>query len=210
MGAVQRRDGRSLWEGGGGAAPPARAPSTELERREPGREVGVRCERHRFPPRQPEGSQQHGLPPPPPSMAQWQEVQQLPPTHLERVHQLYTNAALPMTVRQSLANWIEDQDWYGGNRGAGGYRGAMGGPRGAGTERSRRQQAAEPFSSHARMLFHSLLTLLGEQLGSLGPGDEDFMLKHNLRKARIDLQVGGWVGGGMGVDLWVQWELDAH
>lgn len=94
-------------------------------------------------------------------MAQWQEVQQLPPTHLERVHQLYTNAALPMTVRQSLADWIEDQDW---------------------------QQAAEPFSSHARMLFHSLLTLLGEQLGSLGPGDEDFMLKHNLRKARIDLQ----------------------
>ncbi|XP_065609953.1 signal transducer and activator of transcription 2-like isoform X1 [Cyrtonyx montezumae] len=94
-------------------------------------------------------------------MAQWQEVQQLPPAHLERVHQLYTTTALPMTVRQSLADWIEDQDW---------------------------QQAAEPFSSHARMLFHSLLALLGEQLGSLGPGDEDFMLKHNLRKARIDLQ----------------------
>ncbi|XP_021234755.1 signal transducer and activator of transcription 2 [Numida meleagris] len=95
-------------------------------------------------------------------MAQWQEVQQLPPAHLERVHQLYTNAALPMTVRQSLADWIEDQDW---------------------------RQAAEPFSSHARMLFHSLLALLAEQLGSLGPGDEDFMLKHNLRKARLDLQV---------------------
>ena len=56
-------------------------------------------------------------------MAQWQEVQQLPPTHLERVHQLYTNAALPMTVRQSLADWIEDQDWYGGGgtAGRGGY-----------------------------------------------------------------------------------------
>uniref|UniRef100_A0A8B9EMI9 STAT transcription factor protein interaction domain-containing protein n=1 Tax=Anser cygnoides TaxID=8845 RepID=A0A8B9EMI9_ANSCY len=38
------------------------------------------------------------------------------------------------------------------------------------------------------MLFHSLLALLDERLGSLGLGDEDFMLKHNLRKARRDLQ----------------------
>ncbi|OXB53640.1 hypothetical protein ASZ78_004028 [Callipepla squamata] len=122
-------------------------------------------------------------------MAQWQEVQQLPPAHLERVHQLYTTTALPMTVRQSLADWIEDQDWYGGHHGGEeDTHGAGGGLRGAGTEWSRRQQAAEPFSSHARMLFHSLLALLGEHLGSLGPGDEDFMLKHNLRKARIDLQ----------------------
>lgn len=55
----------------------------------------------------------------------------------------------------------------------------------------RRRQAAEPLSSHARMLFHSLLALLDERLGSPGLGDEDFMLKHNLRKARRDLQVGG-------------------
>uniref|UniRef100_A0A672UTW6 STAT transcription factor protein interaction domain-containing protein n=1 Tax=Strigops habroptila TaxID=2489341 RepID=A0A672UTW6_STRHB len=46
----------------------------------------------------------------------------------------------------------------------------------------------EPLSSHARMLFHSLLALLGERLGSLGLGNEDFMLKHNLRKAHRDLQ----------------------
>lgn len=164
---------------------------------------------HRFHPCSRRGPSRAPSPPTPPSMAQWQEVQQLPPTHLERVHQLYTNAALPMTVRQSLADWIEDQDWYGG----GGHRGAgrvpvelWGGRGGAGTERSRRQQAAEPFSSHARMLFHSLLTLLGEQLGSLGPGDEDFMLKHNLRKARIDLQVGGGPPGGGG-HLWMQWKL---
>uniref|UniRef100_A0A8B9FDT3 STAT transcription factor protein interaction domain-containing protein n=1 Tax=Amazona collaria TaxID=241587 RepID=A0A8B9FDT3_9PSIT len=45
-----------------------------------------------------------------------------------------------------------------------------------------------PLSSHARMLFHSMLALLGERLGSLGPGNEDFMLKHNLRKAHRDLQ----------------------
>ncbi|KAK2512380.1 signal transducer and activator of transcription 2 [Columba livia] len=94
-------------------------------------------------------------------MAQWQEVQSLANAHLERVHQLYAGAALPMTVRQCLAAWIEDQNW---------------------------RQAAEPLSSHARMLFHSLLALLGERLGSPGLGDEDFTQKHNLRKARRDLQ----------------------
>ncbi|XP_075301904.1 signal transducer and activator of transcription 2 isoform X2 [Opisthocomus hoazin] len=97
----------------------------------------------------------------PPSMAQWQEVQGLANAYLEQVHQLYAGAALPMAVRQCLAAWIEDQNW---------------------------RQAAEPLSSHARILFHSLLVLLGEQLGSPGLGDECFMLKHNLRKARRDLQ----------------------
>ncbi|KAM6308005.1 signal transducer and activator of transcription 2 isoform 2-T3 [Podargus strigoides] len=94
-------------------------------------------------------------------MAQWQEVQSLANAYLEQVHQLYAAATLPMAVRQCLAAWIEDQNW---------------------------RQAAEPLSSHARMLFHSLLALLGECLGSPGLGDEDFMLKHNLRKARRDLQ----------------------
>uniref|UniRef100_A0A8C3Y201 Signal transducer and activator of transcription n=1 Tax=Catharus ustulatus TaxID=91951 RepID=A0A8C3Y201_CATUS len=96
-------------------------------------------------------------------MAQWQEVQSLANTYQEQVHQLYAGSALPMAVRQCLAAWIEDQNW---------------------------RQAAEPLSSgHARMLFHSLLVLLGECLGSLGSGHEEFMLKHNLRKAQRDLQV---------------------
>uniref|UniRef100_A0A8C3NP08 Signal transducer and activator of transcription n=1 Tax=Cyanoderma ruficeps TaxID=181631 RepID=A0A8C3NP08_9PASS len=94
-------------------------------------------------------------------MAQWQEVQNLANTYLEQVHQLYACSALPMAVRQCLAAWIETQNW---------------------------RQAAEPLSSHAPMLFHSLLALLGESLGSLGSGYEDFMLKHNLRKAHRDLQ----------------------
>ncbi|XP_062453312.1 signal transducer and activator of transcription 2 isoform X2 [Rhea pennata] len=94
-------------------------------------------------------------------MAQWQELQSLANTSLEQVHQLYSSVALPMEVRQCLADWIEDQNW---------------------------RQAAEPHSSHAQMLFHSLLALLGDHLGSPGLGDEDFMLKHNLRKARRDLQ----------------------
>ncbi|NXI26114.1 STAT2 protein, partial [Sterrhoptilus dennistouni] len=101
------------------------------------------------------------LTPSPPSMAQWQEVQNLANTYLEQVHQLYAGSALPMAVRQSLAAWIESQNW---------------------------RQAAEPLSSHAPMLFHSLLVLLEESLGSLGSGYEDFMLKHNLRKAHRDLQ----------------------
>ncbi|XP_040474387.1 signal transducer and activator of transcription 2 isoform X3 [Falco naumanni] len=96
-------------------------------------------------------------------MAQWQEVQNLANAYLEQVHQLYAGSALPMAVRQCLAAWIESQNW---------------------------RQAAEPLSSHARMLFHSLLALLDEHLGSLGMGNEDFMLKHNLRKARRDLQGG--------------------
>ncbi|XP_066063503.1 signal transducer and activator of transcription 2 isoform X2 [Chamaea fasciata] len=94
-------------------------------------------------------------------MAQWQEVQNLANTYLEQVHQLYAGSALPMAVRQCLAAWIEGQNW---------------------------RQAAEPLSSHAPMLFHSLLALLGESVGSLGSGYEDFMLKHNLRKAHRDLQ----------------------
>ncbi|NXR47509.1 STAT3 protein, partial [Hippolais icterina] len=69
----------------------------------------------------------------PPSMAQWQEVQNLANTYLEQVHQLYAGSALPMAVRQCLAAWIESQNW---------------------------RQAAEPLSSHAPMLFHSLLVLL--------------------------------------------------
>ncbi|XP_031949907.1 signal transducer and activator of transcription 2 isoform X2 [Corvus moneduloides] len=94
-------------------------------------------------------------------MAQWQEVQSLANTYLEQVHQLYAGSALPMAVRQCLAAWIENQNW---------------------------RQAAEPLSSQSRMLFHSLLVLLGECLGSPGSGHEDFMLKHNLRKAHRDLQ----------------------
>ncbi|XP_027529532.1 signal transducer and activator of transcription 2-like [Neopelma chrysocephalum] len=94
-------------------------------------------------------------------MAQWQEVQGLANTYLEQVHQLYAGSELPMAVRQCLAAWIEDQNW---------------------------RQAAEPFSSHARMLFHSLLAHLSDRMGSLGTSHEDFMLKHNLRKAHRDLQ----------------------
>uniref|UniRef100_A0A8C6ZE68 STAT transcription factor protein interaction domain-containing protein n=2 Tax=Nothoprocta perdicaria TaxID=30464 RepID=A0A8C6ZE68_NOTPE len=44
-------------------------------------------------------------------MAQWQELQGLDAASLERLHQLYSGAALPMEARQCLAAWIEDQNW---------------------------------------------------------------------------------------------------
>uniref|UniRef100_A0A8C3T0U2 STAT transcription factor protein interaction domain-containing protein n=1 Tax=Chelydra serpentina TaxID=8475 RepID=A0A8C3T0U2_CHESE len=45
-------------------------------------------------------------------MAQWQEVQLLENAYLEQVHQLYSEDHLPMEVRQYLAHWLEDQNWY--------------------------------------------------------------------------------------------------
>uniref|UniRef100_A0A8C8RUV5 Signal transducer and activator of transcription n=1 Tax=Pelusios castaneus TaxID=367368 RepID=A0A8C8RUV5_9SAUR len=99
-------------------------------------------------------------------MAQWQEVQLLENTYLEQVHQLYSEDHLPMEVRQYLAPWLEDQDW---------------------------KQAAEPptselHSSKTHMLFQTLLALLDDQYSRFGPGQEDFVLKHNLRKSKLNLQ----------------------
>uniref|UniRef100_A0A8D0GFY0 Signal transducer and activator of transcription n=1 Tax=Sphenodon punctatus TaxID=8508 RepID=A0A8D0GFY0_SPHPU len=95
-------------------------------------------------------------------MAQWLEVQQLESTYLDQVHQLYSDDQLPMEVRQYLAHWIEDQNWI---------------------------QAAEPDSPHTHMLFHTLLSLLDDQMGRLVLGDEEnILLTHNLRRAKLNLQ----------------------
>ncbi|NXG00986.1 STAT1 protein, partial [Sakesphorus luctuosus] len=164
----------TTWGQAGTEGPPG-PPGAEPEPRDPqaphaaGRYVGCRCARlghmgtgfTSSSHAMTGGSSGAPLTPLPPSMAQWQEVQSLANTYLEQVHQLYAGAELPMAVRQCLAAWIEDQNW---------------------------RQAAEPFSSHARVLFHSLLVMLQNRLGSLGSSHEDFMLKHNLRKAHRDLQ----------------------
>ncbi|KYO44492.1 signal transducer and activator of transcription 3 [Alligator mississippiensis] len=97
----------------------------------------------------------------PPAMAQWQKVQELGSAHLEQVHQLYRSDLLPMEVRHCLAAWIEDQAW---------------------------QQAAEPGSSQARMLLYALLAKLDEQYGRCSTEADGFVLQHNLRKAKHDLQ----------------------
>ncbi|TFK02942.1 diencephalon/mesencephalon homeobox protein 1 [Platysternon megacephalum] len=99
-------------------------------------------------------------------MAQWQEVQQLEKTYLEQVHQLYSEDDLPMEVRQYLAPWLEDQNW----------------------SRAAEPPAAEPHSSQARMLFHALLALLDDQYSRFGASEDDFVLKHNLRRSKLNLQ----------------------
>ncbi|XP_050781522.1 signal transducer and activator of transcription 2 isoform X4 [Gopherus flavomarginatus] len=99
-------------------------------------------------------------------MAQWQEVQQLEKAYLEQVHRLYSEDHLPMEVRQYLAPWLEDQNW----------------------NRAAEPPAAEPHSSQAHMLFHTLLALLDDQYSRFGAGENDFVLKHNLRKSKLNLQ----------------------
>ncbi|XP_037739621.1 signal transducer and activator of transcription 2 isoform X4 [Chelonia mydas] len=94
-------------------------------------------------------------------MAQWQEVQLLEKAYLEKVHELYSEDHLPMEVRQYLAPWLEDQNW---------------------------SRAAEPHSAEAHMLFHTLLALLDDQYSRFGTRTEDFVLKHNLRKSKLNLQ----------------------
>ncbi|XP_044851387.1 signal transducer and activator of transcription 2 [Mauremys mutica] len=99
-------------------------------------------------------------------MAQWQEVQQLEKAYLEQVHQLYSEDHLPMEVRQYLAPWLEDQNW----------------------SRAAEPPAAEPHSSQAHMLFQTLLALLDDQYSRFGASENDFVLKHNLRKSKLNLQ----------------------
>ncbi|XP_030410555.1 signal transducer and activator of transcription 2 isoform X9 [Gopherus evgoodei] len=99
-------------------------------------------------------------------MAQWQEIQQLEKAYLEQVHRLYSEDHLPMEVRQYLAPWLEDQNW----------------------NRAAEPPAAEPRSSQAHMLFHTLLALLDDQYSRFGASENDFVLKHNLRKSKLNLQ----------------------
>ncbi|XP_075757988.1 signal transducer and activator of transcription 2 isoform X2 [Pelodiscus sinensis] len=101
-----------------------------------------------------------------PSMAQWQEVQQLEKAYLDQVHQLYSDDHLPMEVRQYLAPWLEDQNW----------------------SQAAELPVSESHSSQAHMLFHTLLAMLDDQYSRFGTRQEDFVLKHNLRKSKLNLQ----------------------
>ncbi|XP_067385659.1 signal transducer and activator of transcription 2 isoform X2 [Emydura macquarii macquarii] len=99
-------------------------------------------------------------------MAQWQEVQQLEKAYLDQVHQLYSEDHLPMEVRQYLAPWLEDQNW----------------------SQAAEPPMGEPHSSQTHMLFQTLLALLDDQYSRCGSSQEDFVLKHNLRKSKQNLQ----------------------
>ncbi|XP_015675345.1 signal transducer and activator of transcription 2 isoform X2 [Protobothrops mucrosquamatus] len=97
-------------------------------------------------------------------MSQWQRIQMLDKSHMNQIDCLYSDDCLPMEVRQYLAYWIEEQNW---------------------------SQAVELDPSQASYLFHTMLSLLDDQIGRLALGEEksaNMLLKHNLRRSKLHLQ----------------------
>ncbi|NXB71652.1 STAT1 protein, partial [Donacobius atricapilla] len=92
-------------------------------------------------------------------MTQWYQLQQLDSKHLEQVHQLYDDS-FPMEIRQYLAQWLENQDW---------------------------EHAANNIS-FATLLFHELLSQLDDQFSRFLT-ENNFLLQHNIRKSKRNLQV---------------------
>ncbi|KAL7989649.1 hypothetical protein Chor_012315 [Crotalus horridus] len=98
------------------------------------------------------------------NMSQWQRIQMLDKIHMNQIDCLYSDDCLPMEVRQYLAYWIEEQSW---------------------------SQAVELDPSQASYLFHTMLSLLDDQIGGLALGEEksaNMLLKHNLRRSKLHLQ----------------------
>ncbi|NWW75746.1 STAT1 protein, partial [Climacteris rufus] len=93
-------------------------------------------------------------------MTQWYQLQQLDSKFLEQVHQLYDDS-FPMEIRQYLAQWLENQDW---------------------------EHAANNVS-FATVLFHDLLSQLDDQFSRFLI-ENNFLLQHNIRKSKRNLQVG--------------------
>ncbi|NXD24029.1 STAT1 protein, partial [Spelaeornis formosus] len=92
-------------------------------------------------------------------MTQWCQLQQLDSKFLEQVHQLYDDS-FPMEIRQYLAQWLENQDW---------------------------EHAANNVS-FATLLFHDLLSQLDDQFSRFLI-ENNFLLQHNIRKSKRNLQV---------------------
>ncbi|NWU77461.1 STAT1 protein, partial [Onychorhynchus coronatus] len=90
---------------------------------------------------------------------QWHQLQQLDSKFLEQVHQLYDDS-FPMEIRQYLAQWLENQDW---------------------------EHAANNVS-FATVLFHDLLSQLDDQFSRFLI-ENNFLLQHNIRKSKRNLQV---------------------
>ncbi|XP_033913772.1 signal transducer and activator of transcription 3 isoform X2 [Acipenser ruthenus] len=91
-------------------------------------------------------------------MAQWNQLQQLDPRHLEQLYHLYSDS-FPMELRQFLAPWIESQDWaFAANK-----------------------------ESHATLVFHNLLGEIDQQYSRFLQ-ENNVLYQHNLRRIKQHLQ----------------------
>uniref|UniRef100_A0A673YG50 Signal transducer and activator of transcription n=1 Tax=Salmo trutta TaxID=8032 RepID=A0A673YG50_SALTR len=92
-------------------------------------------------------------------MAQWFQLQQLDSKYLEQVDQLYDDT-FPMEIRQYLSAWIESHDW----------------------------DMVATSVSLAAVRFHDLLAQLDIQYSRFAL-ENNFLLQHNIRKIKRNLQV---------------------
>uniref|UniRef100_A0A669C877 Signal transducer and activator of transcription 1a n=1 Tax=Oreochromis niloticus TaxID=8128 RepID=A0A669C877_ORENI len=96
-------------------------------------------------------------------MAQWGQLQMLDSKYLEQVDQLYDDS-FPMDIRQYLSKWIESIDW----------------------------DTVAMQDSLATVRFHDLLAQLDDQHSRFAL-ENNFLLQHNIRKIKRNLQVRPWI-----------------
>uniref|UniRef100_A0A8C9TYM2 Signal transducer and activator of transcription n=1 Tax=Scleropages formosus TaxID=113540 RepID=A0A8C9TYM2_SCLFO len=92
-------------------------------------------------------------------MSQWYQLQQLDSKYLEQLDQLYDDT-FPMEIRQYLSQWIESHDW----------------------------EFVSGNVSLATVRFHDLLAQLDDQYSRFAL-ENNFLLQHNIRKIKRNLQV---------------------
>ncbi|XP_076870776.1 signal transducer and activator of transcription 2 isoform X2 [Brachyhypopomus gauderio] len=93
-------------------------------------------------------------------MSRWERLKQLDSVSLQKLDDLYSKEALPMAVREYLAQWIEDQDW----------------------------EHASRDTSRALVLFQVLLENLDNQYSRFMQ-ERSFLMQRNFRRFKQDFQM---------------------